>query len=105
MGGDENNDEDYLFTDVEEDGMMGKTFKMFDVVSQNLNPITGLSNLKDGIMDGGAAGISGLHNLGNMIIGNKEEQEEEIKLDTASDNKKSFLKKYGLTFEVPSEYI
>lgn len=80
---------------------------MLKSIGENLNPITGLTSLKDGLLDGGMKGFDAMKNVKN--IGNMFEsvakEVVETKLETAQDNKNAYLKKYGLSFEVPSEYV
>jgi hypothetical protein len=71
LGGDDaENDENYDFTDDEEDktlfGQTKNVLESIGKIGENLNPLTGLTSMKDGLLDGGMKGFDAMKNVKNI---------------------------------------
>lgn len=70
LGGDEGIEEEFNFTDDDEDKtLFGQSKNVLKSIGDNLNPITGLkglNSLKDGLLDGGMKGLDAMKNVKNI---------------------------------------
>jgi hypothetical protein len=94
-----------MFTESDEEkDILRGAMSMMKRGAKNLNPLNIGSNFKSGMSFVGENAMDGFKGMKNLLHTEKEKANES-ELETAEQNKKAYLQKYGLEFEVPSEYI
>lgn len=85
---DENQFEDFEFSDDtdEANNLLNGAMTMIKKGAKNLNPITGIGNLRNGIQDLGGKGLDGIMKIGTMFDKDTTKAKE-TKLETAQENK------------------